>query len=256
MLKLENINLALEETKIIRNISFDVTEGELLCLLGPSGCGKTTTLRLIAGLEAPDSGTVSINGTNVSTNSFVIPPYKRDIGFLFQDFALFPHLTVRNNIAYGLKHLRKTEAQIRTTEMLTQIRLEDHSDKYPHMLSGGEQQRVALARALANKPDVMLLDEPFASLDSSSKFDIALDIIKVLKSTRTPTIMVSHDPQEAMRLADRIIIMLDGHIIDQGSPKELYSKSKHPFSTKLIGPTASIKLKSINDVLNLSLIHI
>ena len=230
MLKLENINLALEETKIIRNISFDVTEGELLCLLGPSGCGKTTTLRLIAGLEAPDSGTVSINGTNVSTNSFVIPPYKRDIGFLFQDFALFPHLTVRNNIAYGLKHLRKTEAQIRTTEMLTQIRLEAHSDKYPHMLSGGEQQRVALARALATEPRLLLMDEPFSGLDTSLREKIREETLQILKERGVTTVLVTHDPEEAMLIADQIVLMNEGNIVQSGTPGDIYERPTNIFS--------------------------
>ena len=235
MLKLENINLALEETKIIRNISFDITEGELLCLLGPSGCGKTTTLRLIAGLEAPDSGTVSINGTNVSTNSFVIPPYKRDIGFLFQDFALFPHLTVRNNIAYGLKHLRKTEAQIRTTEMLTQIRLEDHSDKYPHMLSGGEQQRVALARALAPEPRLLLMDEPFSGLDTSLREKIREETLQILKERGVTTVLVTHDPEEAMLIADQIVLMNEGNIVQSGTPVDIYERPTNIFSAEFFG---------------------
>ena len=235
MLKLENINLALEETKVIRNISFDVKEGELVCLLGPSGCGKTTTLRLIAGLETPDSGTVSINGDNVSTNSFVLPPYKRDIGFLFQDFALFPHLTVKDNVAYGLKHLSKAEAQIRTTDMLGQIRLENHSEKYPHMLSGGEQQRVALARALAPEPSLLLMDEPFSGLDTSLREKIREETLQILKERGVTTVLVTHDPEEAMLIADRIVLMNDGNIVQCGTPSDIYQKPTNIFSAEFFG---------------------
>jgi iron(III) transport system ATP-binding protein len=235
MLKLENINLALEETKVIRNISFDVKEGELLCLLGPSGCGKTTTLRLIAGLETPDSGTVSINGANVSTNSFVLPPYKRDIGFLFQDFALFPHLTVKNNIAYGLKHLSKAEVQIRTTDILGQIRLEDHSDKYPHMLSGGEQQRVALARALAPEPSLLLMDEPFSGLDTSLREKIREETLQILKERGVTTVLVTHDPEEAMLIADQIVLMNEGNIVQCGIPSDIYHQPTNIFSAEFFG---------------------
>ena len=233
--------------KSIKKINLELNSNEIICILGPSGSGKTTLLRCIAGFEDPYSGEIKV-GNNIVFGNKYVPTEKRSIGMLFQDIALFPHLTVKHNIGFSVDKNNQYDSVIK--KLLKKVSLEGFEDRYSSSMSGGEQQRVALARALANKPDVMLLDEPFASLDSSSKFDIALDIIKVLKSTKTPTIMVSHDPQEAMRLADRIIIMLDGRIIDQGSPKELYSKSKHPFSTKLIGPTASIKLKSINDVLN------
>ncbi len=233
--------------KSIKKFNLELNSNEIICILGPSGSGKTTLLRCIAGFEDPHSGEIKV-GNNIVFGNKYVPTEKRSIGMLFQDIALFPHLTVKHNIGFSLPKNNKYESVIK--KLLKKVSLEGFEDRYSSSMSGGEQQRVALARALANKPDVMLLDEPFGSLDSSSKFDIALDIIKVLKSTKTPTIMVSHDPQEAMRLADRIIVMLDGYIIDEGSPKDLYSKSKHPFSTKLIGPTASLKLKSTNGFLN------
>jgi len=246
-LKITDLSHKYKNGKSIQNFNLELSSNEIVCILGPSGSGKTTLLRLIAGFEDPYSGEIQV-GEKIVYGRKYVPTEKRSIGMLFQDIALFPHLSVKNNIGFSLNKNNIYNSRIK--KLLKKVGLEGFEDRYSNSLSGGEQQRVALARALANNPDVMLLDEPFGSLDSWSKFDIAVDIIKVLKSSKTPTIMVSHDPQEAMKLADRIIVMLDGSIIDEGSPKDLYSKSRHPFSARLIGPTASLLLKSRNGVLN------
>ena len=213
MLSLQNLTLTLGKKKILEDISFDLEVGELLCLLGPSGCGKTSTLRAIAGLEIPDSGLVRLNGRTVSNSNSVTPPYERDIGFLFQDFALFPHLTVAENISYGLSKLSKTEAKNRTEELLKLIGLSGQAKKYPHMLSGGEQQRVALARARAPEPRLLLLDEPFSGLDSSLRQEIREETLQVLKENEIASIIVTHDPEEAMLIADKIVLMQNGKVV-------------------------------------------
>jgi iron(III) transport system ATP-binding protein len=246
-LKITDLSHQYKNGKSIKNFNLEVTSNEIVCILGPSGSGKTTLLRLIAGFEDPFAGEIKV-GNNIVFGSKYIPTEKRSIGMLFQDIALFPHLSVKNNIGFSLSKNSKYNSTI--NKLLKKVSLEGFADRFSNSISGGEQQRVALARALANNPDIMLLDEPFGSLDSWSKFDIALDIIKILKNSKTPTIMVSHDPQEAMRLADRIIVMLDGSIIDEGSPKELYYNSKHPFSAKLIGPTSSYIFMSKSGILN------
>ncbi len=245
-LKITNLSHKYKNGKSINNFNLEINSNEVVCVLGPSGSGKTTLLRLIAGFEDPTNGEIKV-GNNVVFGSKYVPTEKRAIGMLFQDIALFPHLSVKDNIGFSLTKNNKYISTIK--KLLKKIGLEGYEDRYSSSMSGGEQQRIALARALANKPDVMLLDEPFGSLDSSSKYDIALDIIKVLKKSKTPTIMVSHDPQEAMRLADRIIVMLDGYIIDKGTPEDLYASSRHPFSAKLIGPTSSFIFKARNGIL-------
>jgi len=241
MLKVENLSLRLGSTQIIRDISFEVSKGELVCLLGPSGCGKTTTLRLIAGLEKPDSGTISIAGERASGSDFVLPPHKRHVGFLFQDFALFPHLTVAENISYGLAHLGKAAAQARTKELLEQIRMLHHADKYPHELSGGEQQRVAFARARAPRPPLLLLDEPFSGLDTSLRGRIREETLRILHTRGVTAVMVTHDPEEAMMMADRIILMKDGETVQVGTPDEIYNHPVSPFAAEFLGEINRLK---------------
>ncbi len=246
-LKIIDLSHKYKNGKSIKNFNLEVTSKEIVCLLGPSGSGKTTLLRLIAGFEDPYEGEIKV-GNSIVYGSKYVPTEKRSIGMLFQDIALFPHLSVKNNIGFSLS--KNNNYNIIINKLLKKVGLEGFADRFSNSMSGGEQQRVALARALANNPDIMLLDEPFGSLDGWSKYDIAIDIIKVLKLSKTPTIMVTHDPQEAMKLADRIIVMLEGEIIDEGAPKELYSNSKHPFSAKLIGPSSSYISISRNGYLN------
>jgi iron(III) transport system ATP-binding protein len=232
MLKLENLSLRFDDNQIIRDVSFEVADGELVCLLGPSGCGKTTTLRLIAGFEKPEAGTVTMGDQIVSSAGHAIAPQKRDVGFLFQDYALFPHLTVAENIAYGLSGRPKQQVRERTSEMLRQIRMMDHADKYPHELSGGEQQRVALARARAPRPSLLLLDEPFSGLDTSLRAKLRRETRDVLKDRGVTAIMVTHDPEEAMLMADRIVLMRDGRVVQTGTPEELYTNPVDAFTAE------------------------
>ena len=232
MLKLQNLSLRFEKDQVLRDVSFEVAEGELVCLLGPSGCGKTTTLRLIAGFEKPEAGRIIIGDQIVSSARQTVAPQKRDIGFLFQDYALFPHLSVAQNIAYGLSGRTKQQVKEQTWEMLHQIRLLDHADKYPHELSSGEQQRVALARARAPRPSLMLLDEPFSGLDTSLRANLRRETREVLKDQGVTAIMVTHDPEEAMLMADRIVLMRNGRVIQSGTPKELYNNPVDAFTTE------------------------
>ena len=232
MLRLQNLSLRFGKDQVLRDVSFEVAKGELVCLLGPSGCGKTTTLRLIAGFEKPETGKIIIGDRIVSSSRQAVAPQKRDVGFLFQDYALFPHLTIAENIAYGLAGWSKNQAKIQTLDMLRQIQLLDHADKYPHELSGGEQQRVALARACTPQPSLMLLDEPFSGLDTSLRASLRRETREVLKAQGVTSIMVTHDPEEAMLMADRIVLMRKGQVIQCGTPKDLYNHPVDPFAAE------------------------
>lgn len=235
MLSVNNLRLQVGASEIVKGVSFDVQDGEILCLLGPSGCGKTSTLRLIAGLERPTDGMIKLDGKTISDRRDVVPPHKRDVGFLFQDFALFPHLTVSENIAYGLSAYSKSAVKMRVDELLGQIRLRAHADKYPHMLSGGEQQRVALARASAPRPNILLLDEPFSGLDTALREQLRDETLQILKDRGVTTILVTHDPEEALTSADRIVLMNDGEVVQTGTPKELFANPASIFCAEFFG---------------------
>jgi iron(III) transport system ATP-binding protein len=219
----------------VHGISLSVGDGEILALLGPSGCGKTTTLRLIAGLETPDSGRVSLRGEVVSGGRKFMPAEQRRVGFMFQDFALFPHLTVAENVAFGLKRLRNGAKRARALAMLAEVGLADKADAYPDELSGGQKQRVALARALAPEPSVILLDEPFSGLDASLRQSLRAETVRVLKNTGTTAVMVTHDAEEAMFMADRIALLNDGVIEQIGTPADLYQHPLTPFVANFFG---------------------
>jgi len=235
MLDVEDVSLHFGDNAVVKDVSFDVREGEMLCLLGPSGCGKTSTLRLIAGLERPDAGQIRINGQTVSSRQKLVPPHKRDIGLLFQDFALFPHLTVSENIAYGLSSLDRHETLRRMDELLERTQLRQHANKYPHMLSGGEQQRVALARALAPQPNLLLLDEPFSGLDTMLREQMGEETLGTLKELGITSVMVTHDPEEALTMADRIVLMSEGKVVQIGTPTELFRSPSSVFSARFFG---------------------
>jgi iron(III) transport system ATP-binding protein len=220
---------------VVGEVSLRVGPGELVCLLGPSGCGKTTTLRISAGLEAPRRGRVILNGRVVSGGGLHLPPEERHVGFLFQDFALFPHLDVLANVAFGLTALAKPARRERAVQMLTQVGMGDYAEAWPHQLSGGQQQRVALARALAPSPALMLLDEPFSGLDKRLRDQVRDETLHVLKSSRVSTLMVTHDPEEAMFMADRIAVMRGGNIVQMGSPDELYNRPRDAFVASFFG---------------------
>ena len=207
---------------VVDAVSFRAAAGQVVCLLGPSGCGKSTTLRLIAGVDRQDAGQVAIDGQVVSDARMMVPPESRSVGLMFQDFALFPHLSVAENVAFGLTGPRPARLA-RVAELLDRIGLSRLARAYPHELSGGEAQRVALARAVAPRPRVMLMDEPFSGLDDRLKDDIRDHTLKVLKEEGTAVVLVTHEPHEAMRMADEILLMRDGRIVQRGTPYHVYT---------------------------------
>ena len=208
----------------VREVSLDIAPGEIVCLLGRSGCGKTTLLRLAAGLERPSGGRVLIDGREVSGPSAFLAPEKRGVGLMFQDYALFPHLTILANVMFGLRDLPRKAAEVEARRVLGRVGLDALVDAYPHMLSGGEQQRVALARAIVPRPAVLLMDEPFSGLDRTLREEVREETLAILRETRATSIVVTHDPEEAMRLGDRIGLMRDGRILQIGTADELYRR--------------------------------
>jgi iron(III) transport system ATP-binding protein len=208
---------------VVDGVSLRIMPGQVTCLLGPSGCGKSTTLRMIAGVEMQDSGEIYVDGKLICDTVFRVPPERREIGLMFQDFALFPHLSVADNVAYGLRG-SKAEKRARVEELLGRVDLMDFIDGYPHQLSGGEQQRVALARALAPRPRIMLMDEPFSGLDNRLRDGIRDETLNILKDEDTAVLLVTHEPDEAMRMADEIALMRDGKIVQQGAPYNVYTR--------------------------------
>lgn len=229
-LAFESIRHSYHGKETLRDVSLAAEPGEVLCLLGPSGSGKTTLLRIAAGLEAQSHGRIVIDDREVAGPNVFLPPEKRGVGLMFQDFALFPHMTVLDNVRFGLTGLSAKAAAAEATEALARVGLSHYADKYPHALSGGEQQRVALARALAPRPDVLLMDEPFSGLDSRLKEKVRADTLDILKESRATAIVVTHDAEEAMRMADRIALMKDGRLVQVGKPDELYRRPKTLFA--------------------------
>jgi len=244
-LTVSNISKSFGSFQALKEASFSVNEGELVCILGPSGCGKTTLLRVIAGLEEQSSGEIVQKGVTISN----LPPDQRDFGIVFQSYALFPNLTIKKNIIFGLQTRNQSSEIIenRLNELLSLIGLESHKNKYPAQLSGGEQQRVALARALAPSPGLLLLDEPLSALDAKVRQFLRLEIKNLQKKLGVTTIMVTHDQEEALSMADRIILMNKGVIEQIGTPQELYSKPETSFTADFIGKTNLISAKKISE---------
>ncbi|WP_397542225.1 ATP-binding cassette domain-containing protein [Roseovarius salis] len=208
--------------RVVDHVSLKVQPGQVTCLLGPSGCGKSTTLRIIAGVEMQDAGQIYVDGRLVCDTVFRVPPERRNIGLMFQDFALFPHLRVGDNVAFGLTG-DKAAISRRVGELLERVGLEGYLNAYPHELSGGEQQRVALARALAPRPSIMLMDEPFSGLDNRLRDGIRDETLDILREQDTAVLLVTHEPEEAMRMADTIALMRGGQIVQEGAPYNIYN---------------------------------
>jgi iron(III) transport system ATP-binding protein len=245
-LELLNVHVNYGSFTAVRGVSMALDKGSIGCLLGPSGCGKTTLLRAIAGFESVSEGEITLNGKVISSPATMLAPEQRKIGMVFQDFALFPHLTVEKNIGFGLASLSADERSHRVGELLDLIGLADSRTAYPHELSGGQQQRVALARAMAPRPELLLLDEPFSSLDSELREQLATEVRQILKDSGITAILVSHDQHEAFAMADHIALINHGEIAQAGSPIELYNKPVNRFVANFIGQGAIVNA-TIND---------
>jgi iron(III) transport system ATP-binding protein len=242
-LEVEGLSHAYGSHQVVRGLSFSLPSGAIGCLLGPSGCGKTTVLRCIAGFEEAQQGTIRINGREVSGAGATVPPEKRRIGMVFQDYALFPHLSVSANIAFGL---RGAGADMRVRELAALVGLSTSLEKYPHEISGGQQQRVALARALAPRPDLLLLDEPFSNLDVDLRERLSAEVREIIKASGATAVLVTHDQQEAFAMADEIGVLHDGHIQQWDSAYNLYHRPTNRFVADFVGQGVFLPAKAVN----------
>ena len=235
ILNVADLYLSFGRTAVLQGFGFDLEAGEIACLLGHSGCGKTTALRAVAGFEQPERSRIALQGRTLSDGRLFVPPHLRRIGMVFQDYALFPHLNVADNIAFGLSGRSAEARKARVAELLALIGLPDYGGHYPHQLSGGQQQRVALARALAPKPELVLLDEPFSNLDADLRTRLSKEVRSLLKQEKTSALLVTHDQQEAFAMADKIGIMADGRLQQWDTPYNLYHNPATPAIAGFIG---------------------
>ncbi|MBB1498157.1 ABC transporter ATP-binding protein [Paracoccus sp. MC1862] len=235
-LGLEEVCRSFGSRVVLSDISLSIPPGRITCLLGESGCGKSTLLRIIAGVDRPDSGRILMRGAEIAGPDRFVEPENRRIGFMFQDYALFPHLSVAENLAFGLRHLSRSARRDRVAEVVARIGLGHLVDRYPHSLSGGEQQRVALARALAPQPAVLLMDEPFSNLDQGLRERVRRETLDTLRRIGTTAIIVTHDPQEALAVGDMIVLMRAGRIEQAGTPFEIYDRPISPYAAEFMGP--------------------
>ena len=235
ILNVADLYLSFGRTAVLQGFGFDFEAGVIACLLGHSGCGKTTALRAVAGFEQPERGRIALQGRTLSDGRLFVPPHLRRIGMVFQDYALFPHLNVADNIAFGLSGHSAEARKARVAELLALIGLPDYGGHYPHQLSGGQQQRVALARALAPKPELVLLDEPFSNLDADLRTRLSKEVRSLLKQEKTSALLVTHDQQEAFAMADKIGIMADGRLQQWDTPYNLYHNPATPAIAGFIG---------------------
>jgi len=243
VLELEGVTKTFDDEPAVEELSLEVRDGEFMTLLGPSGCGKTTTLRLVAGLETPDGGEVRIAGTSVAGNGRTVQPEGRDVGLVFQEFALFPHMTVEENIAFGLED----SDDGRVDEMIELVGLEGHRDKKPDHLSGGQRQRVALARSLAPEPELLLLDEPFSNLDVSLRVRMREEVRRIVKEAGVTTVTVTHDQEEALSISDRVGVMRDGRLEQVGKPEEVFQTPESRFVADFLGHASFVSGKVHED---------
>ncbi|MDX2309095.1 MAG: ABC transporter ATP-binding protein [Hyphomicrobium sp.] len=232
-LSFEAIERRYGDNYALRGVTLAIEPGKVLCLLGPSGCGKTTLLRVAAGIEKPSAGRVLIDDFEVAGPERFVPPEKRGVGLMFQDFALFPHLTILDNVAFGLKALPRGDAERAASQMLARVGLERYAASYPHVLSGGQQQRVALARALVPRPAVVLMDEPFSGLDVQLSDSMQEETLALLRETRATAMIVTHHPEEAMRLGDKVAVMRAGRLVQAGTAQDLYAHPADLFVARL-----------------------
>lgn len=234
-LSLDHVAVRLGRSSIIDDVSLDITEGQVCCLLGPSGCGKTTLLRTIAGFQQPSAGQVRMDGKVMASATVMVPPEKRNIGMVFQDLALFPHLSVADNIAFGMRKFSRKQIRERTKELLKLVELEHVIDSFPHQLSGGQQQRIALIRAMAPRPNLLLLDEPFSSQDTERRVQLAHEVRDILKRDGTTAILVTHDQKEAFAIADKIGVVEGGKLRQWDTAYNLYHEPADRFVAHFIG---------------------
>ena len=238
IVEIKNISKSFTKNNpVVNDITFDVKPDEIFALLGPSGCGKTTTLRLIAGFEYSDSGSITIQNKIVAKDKIHVLPQERGVGFVFQDYALFPHMTAIQNVAFGLKDIPKNKKEVYAEEVLCRTGMEKYKDRTPDELSGGQQQRVALARAIAPKPKLVLMDEPFSGLDAMLRDSTRKEVRAILKKSGMSAILVTHDQEEALSFADRIAVMNNGKIEQIGTPEEVYYQPKTQFVAQFLGRT-------------------
>lgn len=259
ILKIENVSKIYKDVKALDNVSFEFTKG-ILAFLGPSGCGKTTLMRSIAGLEVPDAGSISI-ADKVQTDiekGVLVPPYARAIGFVFQNYALWPHMTVFNNVAFGLKLRKKSAEETRSKVLSTLdlVGLQGREERYPSQLSGGQQQRVALARSLALEPRLILLDEPLSNLDAKLREEMRVELKKLIKKVGISALYVTHDQEEAFTIADAVIVMDGGKILQYGAPDEIYNRPAHPFVASFVGHSALVDGKVIKVDGDFCVVHV
>jgi iron(III) transport system ATP-binding protein len=245
MIRIDEVAKHFGSVVAVDRASLDVGAGEFVALLGPSGCGKTTLLRLVAGFEEPDGGSIALDGVAVAGNGAWVPPDRRHVGMVFQDYALFPHLTVAANVGFGLPRRERRE---RVPEVLALVGLERHGDRYPHELSGGQQQRVALARAVAPSPAVILLDEPWSNIDSVLRASMRDEVAAILRSLAVTAVLVTHDREEAFSVADRIALMEAGRIVQVGTPEEVYYSPATRWAAEFVGAANFVEGRVAGDV--------
>lgn len=253
VLELDQLTKAFGDETAVDSVSLTVEEGELVTLLGPSGCGKTTMLRMIAGLEEPTAGRISLGGTTVADHDRYVTPENRDVGLVFQDFALFPHLTVAENITFGVSDWPDERRETRLAELLDLVDLEAHREKFPEALSGGQRQRVALARSLAPEPDILLLDEPFSNLDVRLRLDMREEVRRILKEAAVTTISVTHDQEEALSISDRVVIMNEGNLEQAGKPEVVFENPESRFVASFLGRASFVPGRVCGDRVETSL---
>lgn len=243
ILELDGVTKAFGPAMAVSDVSLSIYEGELLTLLGPSGCGKTTTLRLLAGLENPTSGTITIADDVVAGPETFVAPESRDVGLVFQDFALFPHLTVEENVAFGLPNADEADREDRVQELLQLVDLQGFENRTPDQLSGGERQRIALARSLAPEPEILLLDEPFSNLDVRLRVEMREEVRRILKAAGVTAVSVTHDQEEALSISDRVAVMNDGRIEQTGRPETVFQNPESRFVASFLGQASFLSAR-------------